>query len=261
MPKLITVAACVGLLLLSAVVLRADQRAGQPADMPEIADPAKAGEELAAELRSSAPSEPREFSGTLRVRRDGEWSDGIPVTMRLVPGLTNWQTIYETGASDGQPAQRFMTVHALGQTNEYWLARAMKPGDPLPAPVRLDPAQAAVPLAGTDFWLSDLGLDFFHWPGQRVLRYEMRRSRVCRVLESIPPPGGHLGYARVLSWIDRESNGLLQAEAYDANGKLVKEFTVRSIKKVDGVWQVKDMDIRNVPAGSMTRLEFELVAK
>ena len=118
-----------------------------------------------------------------------------------------------------------------------------------------------MPLAGTDFWLIDLGLDFFHWPGQKVLRYEMRRGRSCRVLESTPSPGANLGYGRVLSWIDRESNGLLQAEAYDLNNKLLKEFTVRSIKKVDGVWQVKDMDIRTLTNGSLTRLEFELTTK
>ena len=248
-------------LLLCAGVLHADQRAGQPTDLPEIADPAKAGRELADELCSSGPTEASEFTGALRVRVRGEWSDGIPATLRLVPGATNWQTIYETRPANGQPATRFVAIHAPGLPNDYWLATAAKSGDPLPTPHRITDAQAVTPLAGTDFWLSDLGLDFFHWPGQRVLRYEMRRSRMCRVLESTPPPGANLGYSRVLSWIDRESNGLLQAEAYDLNNRLFKEFTVRSIKKVDGVWQVKDMDIRTLTNGSLTRLEFELTAK
>ena len=44
------------------------------------------------------------------------------------------------------------------------------------------------------------------------------------------------------------------APRYDLNNRLLKEFTVRSIKKVDGVWQVKDMDIRTLTNGSLTRL-------
>ena len=261
MRHLIPARAALLALLLAAAVLRADQRAGQPTGLPEIADPAKAGRELAAELRSSAPTEASEFSGALRVRVRGEWSEGIPATLRLVPGATNWQTIYETRPANGQPATRFVAVHALGRPNDYWLAKAGNSSEPLPASIRITGTQAVMPLAGTDFWLSDLGLDFFHWPGQRVLRYEMRRSRMCRVLESTPAPGTKLGYGRVLSWIDRESNGLLQAEAYDLNNRLLKEFTVRSIKKVDGVWQVKDMDIRTLTNGSLTRLEFELTTK
>jgi hypothetical protein len=261
MRNLILARAGLAALMLTAAVLHADQRSGQPTDLPQITDPAKAGRELAAELRSSAPTEASEFSGALRVRVRGEWSDGIPATLRLVPGATNWQTIYETRPANGQPATRFVAIHALDRPNDYWLAKAAKPGEALPEAIRITDAQAVTPLAGTDFWLSDLGLDFFHWPGQRVLRYEMRRGRSCRVLESTPPPGAKLGYGRVLSWIDRESNGLLQAEAYDLNNRLLKEFTVRSIKKVDGVWQVKDMDIRTLTNGSLTRLEFELTTK
>jgi hypothetical protein len=72
-----------------------------------------------------------------------------------------------------------------------------------------------------------------------------------------PKPEG-AGYARVLSWIDNETGGLLRAEAYGADQKLVKEFSLRSFKKVNGQWQLREMEIISYPADSRTRLEFEL---
>jgi hypothetical protein len=57
------------------------------------------------------------------------------------------------------------------------------------------------PFTGSDFWIADLGLDFLHWPKQRLLRKEMRHSKSCEVLESVNPQSVPGGYARVVSWI------------------------------------------------------------
>ena len=43
------------------------------------------------------------------------------------------------------------------------------------------------PFAGSDFWLCDLGLEFFHWPQQKVLKKEFHRQCACTVLESTNP--------------------------------------------------------------------------
>ena len=65
--------------------------------------------------------------------------------------------------------------------------------------------------------LADLGLEFLHWPQQRVLRYEMRRSKSCEVLESLNPQPVPGGYARVVSWVITESpHGIVHAAAYAA---------------------------------------------
>ena len=63
---------------------------------------------------------------------------------------------------------------------------------------------------------------------------------------------------RVRSWIDLDHKQPLIAEAYDPAGKLVKEFSVGSVKKVDGVWQLKDMEITGERDGTVTKLEFDL---
>ena len=117
-----------------------------------------------------------------------------------------------------------------------------------------------IPFAGSDFWQCDLGLEFLHWPTQKILpkTTNLKRGREYALLESTNPNPPTNGYARVLSWIDKESGGILAAEAYDANGKLLKEFEPKSFKKVNGQWELSEMEIRNVQTGSRTRLEFDL---
>ena len=104
----------------------------------------------------------------------------------------------------------------------------------------------------------DLGLEFFHWPQQKILRKENKRSRGCMVLESTNPNPSANGYSRVVSWIDEESGGIVHAEAFDARNKLLKEFDPKSFKKVNGQWELQEMEIRNVQTGSRSRIEFDL---
>ena len=54
---------------------------------------------------------------------------------------------------------------------------------------------------------------------------------------------------------------VVEAKAYDAQNKLLKEFYPKDIKKVNGQWQVGSMKIDNVQTGSRTTLEFDLKAK
>jgi hypothetical protein len=117
-----------------------------------------------------------------------------------------------------------------------------------------------IPFANSDFWVADFGLEFFHWPEQKVLpkTTNLKRGRSYTLLESTNPNPSTNGYSRVLSWIDKETGGILEAEAYDVNGKLLKDFAPKSFKKVNGQWELQEMEIRNVQTGSSTKLEFDL---
>jgi hypothetical protein len=115
-----------------------------------------------------------------------------------------------------------------------------------------------IPFGGSDFWAADLGLEFIHWPDQKLLKKVVRSSRGCSVLESTNPGPATNGYSRVVSWIDSESLGPLHAEAYDAKGNLLKEYDTKKLKKVNGQWQVEEIEICNDQTGSRTRLEFDL---
>ena len=241
--------------LFLAVGLILAQRGALPtADVPPP-DPQR-GQALAQKLRMAVPVERTQFSGVLKVTpREGK-TTAIPVTGQVIPGEPTWKVIYEVPGTNNRPAEKLIIVHATNGPNQYLYAKATKAGEPARDAVALKPDEIAVPLAGTDFWLLDLGLDFFHWPTQLLVRTAMFDSRVCQVLRSIrpnPPPGG---YACVESWVDKETGGPLKAEAFDRSGKRVKEFSIKSLKKVEGRWELEEMEIRDLAKGSRTRLEF-----
>jgi hypothetical protein len=141
-------------------------------------------------------------------------------------------------------------------------ARAASPGAAPGEPRLLTGAEADIPLADSDFWLSDLGLEFLRWPDQLRLKGGVHRERSCFVLVSSNPHPVPGGYSRVKTWIDKESGQPMDAEAYrfDNTNKLIKSFSLGSVVKVNDNYQVKDMLIKNEQSNSRTRLEIDVVA-
>lgn len=242
-----------GLVLLGALTASlngADFNAA-PAVTP-ILDPVKEGQELAAKLRSAVPEESSEFSGVLEITAKDGRQHFIPIVSKITVTSTNWQVVYQSASTNSIPAETLTILHTPGQSNRYTLAVGAK---------RAAPSPLTDAFAGSDFWLLDLGLEFYHWPQQKALRAEMIRTRPTRVLESVTPRPDPDGYARVLSWIDNETGGVLLAEAYDRHGKLLKKFKLGSFHKVQGQWQLRDMGIRNARTGQRTELKFDLPQK
>ena len=223
----------------------------EPLTFPPVIDSAREGQAVAARLRAAMPGEDAEYGGVLRIRR-GQVIRTIPITSRLSTGKTSWQIIYETQATDERPAQKLTVIHASDQPNVYHYRHGTNED------LRLTGHETAIPFAGSDFWLMDLGVEFLHWPEQRLLKREMRKQRACQVLESRPTrTSANGGYARVVSWIDAEADGVLMAEAYDVQGKLLKEFEIDKFTKVEGRWQLKRMEMRSYKPSSRTVIEFD----
>jgi hypothetical protein len=216
-----------------------------------------AGETLAEHVRSAIPETNSEFHGTLIIKREGTTRE-IPITCRVTVGATNWQTDYEIAPTAQSGAEHLAVVHNIEGPNQYLYAQAASPGAPLPKLEPIPPSDAAIPLAGSDFSLADLGLEFLHWPVQRELKDAMRLGEPCYVLESSNPRAGEI--VKVRSYIDKDYGAPLIADAYDAGGNLIKEFSLHgsSFKKVNGRWQLEKMDIRNKKTGSRTELKFDL---
>jgi hypothetical protein len=219
----------------------------------------EAGKALAAELSNLRLEE--NAKGVLKIRgRDHKLTE-VPITAQPVPGDTQWKMVYLASATEHAGAEQLTVVHTTNGPTQYLYAQASKPGEPVGEPKILTGAQAEIPLAGSDFWLSDLGFEFFHWPQQIRHKGEIRRSRSCFVLESINPNAKRGEYARVVSWIDKESGAPIEAEAHGTDGKLLKQFEIGSVQKIDGRYEVKDLKMSNRANSSRTTLEFELDSK
>lgn len=219
---------------------------------------AEGGRVLAESLRSMQPAENVKWRGTLKISGRDHKTISIPILCETTLGTTNWQVMYLASATPTSGAEKLTVVFSTNAPNQYIYARAATPDGPLGEPKTLTGAEADIPLAGSDFLLSDLGFEFYHWPDQLRQPGQMRRGRPCYVLESgNPHPNGN-GYSRVVTWIEKESDQPLEAEAYGPDKKLLKEFELGSIVKVNGRYQVKDLKMFNRKTGSRTYLDFDL---
>jgi hypothetical protein len=215
------------------------------------------GRRLTQQLLEQWPATNFTRAGVLKIRDGKGKRSEIPVKCEVSATATNWLSVYD--AVDRATNRVILKiVHHGGAPNDYRLTGAKTADGAVETAISMSGERAMVAFAGSDFWMADLGLEFFHWPGQRLLKKEFKRGCGCRVLESTNPHPSPDGYARVVSWIDNETGGIVQAEGYDVRGKKLKEFEPKSFKKVNGQWELQEMEIRNVQTGSRTRLEFDL---
>jgi hypothetical protein len=250
-------------LFILALALSCSTAFAQPRNEPALAptlspeEASQTGQALAADLRAQKPEANSTISGVLKVRESGkDWRE-VPVQFQVLVTSTNWRNTYETTGSQA-PRVKLTVVHADGQPNKYRLCKPPGPSATNAVSQTLTSDQTMAPFAGSDFWLADLGLEFLHWPQQRLVSKGISRGRACHVLESVNPQPVPGGYARVVSSIDLESGGIIHAEAFDAAKKLLKEFDPKGFTKVNGQWQLDEMLIRNCQTGSRTRIEFNV---
>jgi hypothetical protein len=249
--------AAVLLILLSPLCCSAQAKAElAPAPPIEAVEGERQGQALVSRLLEQRPEQPATNSGVLKIRDSEGNTREVSTRFEVQPAATNWLNVYEsTGAPSS--AEKLTIIHSNNQPNQYLL----ETGPQHISPRQLGPNDAFIPFAGSDFWIVDLGLDFLHWPQQRVLRKQMRKGLSCDVLQSINPRPVPGGYSRVVSWIAinrPEDIVIVHAEAFDVHDKLLKEFDPKKVEKVNGVWQLEEMEIRNRQTGSRTRIDFNL---
>jgi hypothetical protein len=242
-----------GWIFLALLALAFTAHAQRPSDTfdPERAE--REGRELVAELLARVPAHDYTNTGTLRIRPRGGEARELPVRFVLRVEEDRWLSLYEAGSVSTNQFDALTILSQVGQPNRYFRGHPRDPDSMKPLP----PAEAATEaFAGSDFSAADLGLEFLRWPVQRLLKKEMRRSQSCSVLESISTNAPAASYSRVVSWLDIDTGGIVVAEAFNADRRRVKEFMPKSFKKVDGQYQLKEMEIEDFEKRSRTSITF-----
>lgn len=225
-------------------------------DRPVPIEPAvgeREGRKLVQEILLQRPSE-APTNGVLRIR-DAEGNErSFPVRMTISENQTNWTFTYEAAIAKDKPADKLTIIHTPGKPNRYLLTKS---GDKEAR--ELSGNETMVPFAGSDFWVADLGLEFLNWPKQRAVRREMSNYKSCVVLESTNPSPAPGAYARVESWLTIEPpHAPVRARAYDVSGKQFKEFTPDSVERVEGHYQLRSIEMRNLKNKTRSYIEFDL---
>ncbi|HEV2210944.1 MAG TPA: outer membrane lipoprotein-sorting protein [Verrucomicrobiae bacterium] len=211
--------------------------------------------ELLDRLLAQKPDQSLTNTGTLTIRDAQGQQRTISARFDIAVAPTHWTSVYVAAPAPTFGGEEFAVLH-YDLTNQYRLvlgtnrqARSLT-GD-----------QLMVPFAQSDFWLADLGLEFLHWPAQRIVKKQMRKNLFCDVLQSANPHPAPGAYSRVVTWIAANRPDeiiVVHADAYDFAGKLLKEFDPKRVEKINGVWQLEAMEIRNRQTGSRTRIDFNL---
>ena len=224
----------------------------------ESSNAEREGRRFVEQLLQQRPAENTLFTGVLKIRDTKGKRAVVPVKCQVIVTATSWQSVYEAWPQTNASQTLTLTVtHEDANPNQYQLAESTGGNQRAESPVALSGGQTMIPFAGSDFWVADLGMEFFHWPAQKILKKELRSSQSCTVLESASPKPEADGYVRVVSWIGTETGGIIHADAYDAKDRLLKQFEPKVVKKVNGQWQLQEMEIRNTQTGSRTRLEIQ----
>lgn len=208
-------------------------------------------EQLLAEVIARFPLETLEVSGALIVRRHrGVVVREVGFEMELAFGKT-------------PPTTHYRIYDALGK--ELETLSVYREGAELPrmayavgGVLRDDPPNMFSRIQSSDVTWMDLTLSFLWWHGGKVVRTESIKDRSCFVVEIESPESlgvvTERGYAKVLLWIDMEMRMLLQAEGQNARGEPMRRLWVKSLKKIDDRWMIKDMEVQQFPATHRTKL-------
>jgi hypothetical protein len=129
-------------------------------------------------------------------------------------------------------------------------------GDPLkgqPLPNLYDKIQ------GTDISWIDLSLSFLWWPYGRTVGVEEIKGRNCYIVDVPSPTPDTNTYAGVRLWIDPQISMLLQVVAYNLQNQEIGKLEVKSFKKINNVWMIRDLEVQNLLTGHKTSLRVKQV--
>jgi hypothetical protein len=195
------------------------------------------GEQLMMQVRAALPYVPLRIAGELQSRdRRGNIVRVSPVEMELDWGADAPTALYIVRDRFGTEQERLRITWPQGETAIYDYAQ----GDP-PEPKALGDLNR--PINGLNLDWADLSLSFLWWAGGRVVGSERVRGRFCYIVDLKAPEDEVARYAGVRLWIDPETSLLMQADAYDARNRPIRRLQVKSLRKIDDIWMVQNLDI------------------
>jgi hypothetical protein len=112
----------------------------------------------------------------------------------------------------------------------------------------------AEPIEGTDLAWMDLSLAFLWWPDGMTRGTEEVKGRECYVLDIPAPADAFTGCSGVRVWIDPRISILLRAEAYGMDDQRQRRLEVKSFRKINDRWFIKDIEVQSYPSRHKTIL-------
>lgn len=188
-------------------------------------------DDILAFVRSKLPRDPLTLSGTLKVRtKKGFTKTSLPVEMDLDWGAVVPMARYRIGKE---------TLQIVWENNlpSYQFSNHKN--------------QPSDDILGTGLTWVDLSFSVLWWPHSKLINEEKKINRDCYVVE-VPVPGSK-NFMRL--WVEKKMGMLLEVQTLDEHKKELRRMKIKSIKKMDGMWVAKDLEIRDKASGNKTILQ------
>ena len=211
---------------------------------PGPAGPAISADALLDDVLLRFPREPLDIHGEMIVRK----RRGVELSRVAFNMVVDW------GAD---PAQfRYRVLDDEGTVQRELVLQLHPGGCPEISGGQGESVDLDSAIESTDLTWADLSLSFLWWRGGRIVGTDTAKGRDCYLVDVPAPAWGadSTGYSRVRLWVDQSLHMLLRADAFDANDKHVRRLWVRSLKKMEGRWMIKDMEVQSYPPVQRTRL-------
>jgi len=165
-----------------------------------------------------------------------------------------------SGRNDRGPITRIALTGADGRERHFLVqsgpdARVWrsdeKSGAKPDSPGLMDPL-----IPGTEITGFDLQMPFFYWPEPKLLSMSRIRGRPSYVFLFHPPAEFAARYpelAAVRAYLDAEYDAPVQFELIGPDGQVAKTWSLLDLKRVEGKWMVKEVDVRNEATRDKTR--------
>ena len=119
---------------------------------------------------------------------------------------------------------------------------------------KVTPARYNKRVRDTGITYEDLSLHFLYWQKAAVEGEQTMVLQKCWIVRAEPDSPADSQYSKVLLWVGKNNGALMQAEAYDGNGKVIRRFKVISGQKTDeGLWILKEMRIESMAGSAADR--------
>jgi serpin B len=189
------------------------------------------GDGILAFVRTKLPSDPLKLTGTLKVRHKNNFTeDPLPVEMDLDWGADTPSANYRIGGES-------LRITWNGDVPAYEFSNSKN-----------TPTSS---ILGTGISWADLSFSVLWWPDSKLIDEEKKINRDCYVVD-VPVPGSP---NTMRLWIEKNMGMLLEAQTLDAKKRELRRLKITSIKKMDGMWVAKDLELRDKQSGNKTILE------
>ncbi len=189
------------------------------------------GDDILAFVRSKLPDDPLKLTGSLKVKtKNGFTKSNLPVQMEL-----DWGA--DTPSANYVIDKERLAITWQGDKPDYAFSNPKSK----PTSTILD----------TGITWADLSFSVLWWPHSTLIKEEKKINRDCYVVD-VPVPGSK---NTMRLWIEKNMGMLLEAQTLDDRHKELSRMRIISIKKMDGLWVAKDLEISDEKTGSKTTLE------